>query len=76
MVPRALLVVLIALGVMLPIAIVLTLAMGQLLAVMDDLAAARWLRLAAVPLGIAWAVDLVGLVLAMAFRNVNDRPEE
>jgi hypothetical protein len=54
----------------LPVAIVVIVSVGWLLAAMDDDAGARILNRAALALGILWVVDLVCLLLAQAIHTL------
>jgi hypothetical protein len=58
---RRILLVLIMAACVLPVAIVVVVAVGRLLAAMDDAAGARALDGVALALGILWIVDLVCL---------------
>ncbi len=62
---RTVLTILVTVGCVLPLAIVVTVGVGRLLAAMEDAAAARVLDRVALAIGLLWAVDLLCLLLAL-----------
>jgi hypothetical protein len=57
---------------LLPIAIVLTVALAALLSAMQDAAGASFLNRAALGMGIVWVLGLVALLLALAANTLAD----
>ncbi len=62
--------VLVTLACVLPVAIVVLVAAGWLLAAMQDEAAGRVLQRIALAFGLAWLVDLVVLVIAQGINSL------
>jgi hypothetical protein len=62
-------------AVLLPIAIVLVLGVGELLAGMGDDAGGQALRRIALGLGILWAFDLTCLLLATSLKSLDLNPD-
>ena len=67
--------VLIAGGLVLPVAISVILALAALLAAMGDSAGAVVLRYVAMAIGIAWSIVLVCLVLVQGLNSLTDRDD-
>ena len=78
MLPRSLLLKLLGGLVVLPIALVIVLVVGRLLAAMGDAQAAHWLDGIALFGGIVWVVDLVAVVLVLGLQALapSDEVEE
>ena len=70
MISRKVLLILVAAGAMLPIAIAVVVAVGRLLAAMQDSAGAAVLERVALGLGILWALNLIALVMALALERL------
>lgn len=70
MVSRKILIVLLAMGCVLPVAIALLWAVSRLLLAMQDAAAATVLDRVALALGLVWVLALVCLVLAQALNSL------
>lgn len=75
MVSRRILTMLVAAGVVLPVAIAVVLGVARLLGAMQDTSAATVLERLALALGIVWSVDLVCLILAQGI-NALGPPDE
>ena len=75
MISRPVLTILVTAGCVLPLAIVVTVGMGRLLAAMDDAAAALVLDRVALGIGLLWGVDLLCLVLALGIRALGPPSE-
>jgi len=75
LISRTALVGLLTAAVVLPIAISIVWAVGRLLLAMQDAAAATVLDRVALALGLAWLLDLVCLLLAVALRELGP-PDE
>lgn len=76
MIPRAWLIRLLALAILLPVAIVLLVATGALVASMGDDGAGRFLVRTAIVIGVLWMLDVVSLVAALGFEALDARREE
>jgi hypothetical protein len=71
-IPKSLLARLLVGLLLLPIAIVLTVALAALLSAMQDAAGAGFLNRAALGMGIVWVLGLVALLLALAANSLTD----
>ena len=76
MISRRALAVLVALACVLPLAIVVVVGAGRLLAAMQDAAAATVLDRIALAVAIVWAVNLLCLLLALAINALGPPPGE
>ena len=72
LIPRAVLLVLIAIALVTPIGICVILAAGRLLGTMGDAAAGGVLDWIALAFGGVWLVDLICLVLAHAVNSLSE----
>ena len=70
MISRKVLLVLVAAAAILPMAIAVIVAVGRLLAAMQDAAGAAVLDRVALALGILWAVNVISLVMALALERL------
>ncbi|OHB73500.1 MAG: hypothetical protein A2V70_19340 [Planctomycetes bacterium RBG_13_63_9] len=75
LVPRSILMAMIAGALGLPIAIAVLWGVSALLSAMDDLGGATVLRYLALAAGLLWAIDLIGLVLLQAVHALADRDD-
>ena len=78
LIARRFLATLLAAAVVLPIAVCVLVALGRLLAAMDDAGGAAVLDWIALAIGAVWVLDLVCLVLAQAVNSLaeqDDPPE-
>jgi hypothetical protein len=73
-IPRSLLTILVTIGCVLPLAIVVCLGVGRLLAAMQDEAAAIALDRVALAAAIVWAIDLLCLLLAIGINALGPPP--
>ncbi len=71
-IPKPLLARLLVGLLLLPIAIMLTVALAALLSAMQDAAGANFLNRAALGMGIVWVLGLVALLLALAANSLAD----
>jgi hypothetical protein len=71
---RRVLTILVTAACVLPIAIVVILAVGRLLAAMQDAEAAAVLDRVALAIGITWAINLVCLLLAQGINALEKTP--
>ncbi len=70
MISRPILLVLLAIGCVLPVAITIVWAVGRLLLAMHDEAGATVLDRLALALGVLWSIDLVCLLLAQSINSL------
>jgi len=77
MTERKALLILVILACALPAIMAVVLAVGRLLAAMEDMAGAAVLDRIGLAIGVIWAVNLVGLVVLMAVHILNaSTPDE
>ena len=74
MISRLALTILVAIGCVLPLAIVIVLGTSRLLAAMQDAAAAMILDRIALGVAIVWSVDLLCLLLALGINTLGPPP--
>lgn len=74
-IPTWVLAVLLAIGLVLPIALCVVGGVAALLSALGDAAGAKCLARGALAGGILWSVDLVCLVLALAIHAVGEKSE-
>jgi hypothetical protein len=75
-IPRRVLLILITAACIFPVAIVIVVAVGRLLGAMQDTAGAAVLDRLALALGMAWALNLVCLLLVQGINGLGKPPSD